>query len=115
MPTHLKQHVNRLCSMAEDSRANEHCKLRHHHYAMVCRKGRCLSMGKNRLYCSLRSSDGRERRKEKQKDTYRPCRVRRYHSRPRQPPAPTPHILPNRNPIPPKFKLCRHVKTVREL
>ena len=115
MPTHLKQHMKRLRTIAENSTDDAHCSLRHHHYAMICHNGRCISIGTNKKSCSLHRSDGRERRKEKQGNTNRACRGRCHRPRARQPAPPIAYILPYCYTTPPKAKLCRHVKTMRKL
>lgn len=115
MPTHLKQHVNRLCSVAMNCNDDAHCSLRHHHYAMVCYKGRCVSRGHNRKSCLLRGYSERKKRKKEQRIENCSRRMRRHRKSSRKPSTPAIHQLPISNPIPPKIKQCRYVKTVRRL
>lgn len=109
MPTHLKQHYKRLCTMAETITDDAHCSLRHHHYAMVCYKGRCIAKGSNRKSCSLRESDARNRPRKKQRNKDSTCGSRCDRTRTTQSPPPTAHVLPARHPISYKIKLCRHI------
>lgn len=123
MPIHLRQHQNRLHDYCSNCTDEGHIGLRHHHAAMICHRGRCLSLGRNYKYCILRASHERkscleertDRRQQQKGEKNYARRSKRYRERSKRFKTPPRHQLPIKCPVQFKAKLLHYGKTMRKL